>query len=506
MDVVTIGDVMIDVRVDADGLEEGGDVHGRVLVRPGGSAANAAVWAAESGARARVHGRIGSDVAGALLREELIARGVEPALVMDPTADTGTMLIVHEPRERSMVADRGAGGHLSPDDLPERIDAGAVFVSGYSLLFEPTAAAGRAALDRARAKFVAVDAASWPMIRSFGVEAFFDACGPATMLLANEREAETLTGQRGEDSADALARRFPIVCVKLGEAGAVMSWERLGDPRRHRPGGGEGSDGSRGRVRRRAARQPRRRAVPRRCPGGGVPGGGQGRRELRDVARAPAFHGSVGVTGPSGTPAIHIAPEIAEAIAADGAVVALETSVVAQGLPLPRNLECVDRMSLAVRGAGAVPAWIGVSAGRVVVGLSDDELRTFAEPGAASKVARRDLPFALGVGWTGRDDRVEHDLGRAPRRDPVGATGGTGGVHPGTADVSADLLELARTPILLVCSGPKSIVDPVVHGRAVRGARRRRGRLPVRPDALLPRARGRCRARSARGRRRRGRR
>ena len=97
MDVVTVGDVMIDVRVDSDGLEEGGDVHGRVLVRPGGSAANAAVWAAEVGARARVHGRIGSDVAGALLRDELIARGVEPALAIDPSADTGTMLVVHEP-------------------------------------------------------------------------------------------------------------------------------------------------------------------------------------------------------------------------------------------------------------------------------------------------------------------------------------------------------------------------------------------------------------------------
>ncbi len=227
MDVVTVGDVMIDVRVEADALEEGGDVHGRVLVRPGGSAANAAVWAAESGARARVHGRIGSDVAGALLRDELIARGVEPALAMDPSADTGTMLIVHEPRERSMVADRGAGGRLSPDDLPERIEAGAVIVSGYSLLFEPTSEAGRAALQRARAKFVAVDAASWPMIRSFGVERFFEACDPATMLLANEREAEVLTGRRGEDSADALARRFPIVCVKLGEGGAVMSWEGL---------------------------------------------------------------------------------------------------------------------------------------------------------------------------------------------------------------------------------------------------------------------------------------
>jgi sugar/nucleoside kinase (ribokinase family) len=66
MDVVTIGDVMVDVRVEADALEEGGDVHGRVMIRAGGSASNAAVWAAEAGARVRVHGRIGSDVAGAL--------------------------------------------------------------------------------------------------------------------------------------------------------------------------------------------------------------------------------------------------------------------------------------------------------------------------------------------------------------------------------------------------------------------------------------------------------
>ena len=227
MDVVTVGDVMIDVRVEAEALEEGGDVHGRVLVRPGGSASNAAVWAAEAGARARVHGRIGSDVAGALLRDELIARGVEPALVLDPSADTGTMLIVHEPRERSMVADRGAGGRLAPEDLPDRIEAGAVLVSGYSLLFEPTSAAGRAALERASARFVAVDAASWPMLRAFGVDRFFEACAPATLLFANEREAEILTGRRGEDAADELAHRFPVVCVKLGGAGAVMSWEGL---------------------------------------------------------------------------------------------------------------------------------------------------------------------------------------------------------------------------------------------------------------------------------------
>src|SRR4029450_10592930 len=127
------------------------------------------------GASSRVHGRIGSDVVRALLRDELIARGVEPALAIDRTAETGTMLVVHEPRERSMVADRGAGGRLSPDDLPERLEAGAVLVPGSSLLFEPASAAGVAALGRARARFVAVDAASWPMIRSFGAERFLEA-------------------------------------------------------------------------------------------------------------------------------------------------------------------------------------------------------------------------------------------------------------------------------------------------------------------------------------------
>ena len=227
MDVVTVGDVMLDVRVEADALEEGGDVHGRVLVRPGGSASNAAVWAAEAGAKARVHGRVGTDTAGALIRDELMRRGVEPALVIDPEADTGTMLVVHEPGERSMVADRGANGRFDAADLPERIDAAAVLVSGYALLFEPTYAAAKAALDRANARFVAVDGASWPLIRDFGIERFVQATANANVLLVNDREAETLTGRRADNAVDVLAERFPVVCVKLGEAGAVMSWEGL---------------------------------------------------------------------------------------------------------------------------------------------------------------------------------------------------------------------------------------------------------------------------------------
>ena len=227
MDVVTVGDVMVDVRVEAEALEEGGDVHGRVLVRPGGSASNAAVWAATAGASARVIGRVGADLAGALVREELIDRGVEPALALDPEEDTGTMLIVHEPGERSMVADRGANGRLSSGDLPTRIEAAVVLVSGYTLLFEQTFEAAATALARAAARFVAVDGASWPMIRDFGVDRFFEVTANANTLLLNDREAEALTGRRGERAADALSDRFRVVCVKQGEDGAVMSWEGL---------------------------------------------------------------------------------------------------------------------------------------------------------------------------------------------------------------------------------------------------------------------------------------
>jgi sugar/nucleoside kinase (ribokinase family) len=227
VDVVTVGDVMLDVRVDADALEEGGDVHGRVLVRPGGSASNAAVWAAHAGASARVHGRVGTDTAGALIRDELMRRGVEPALALDPETDTGTMLVVHEPGERSMVSDRGANGRLTVADLPQRIEANAVLVSGYALLFEPTFEAAKAALDRASARFVAIDAASWPLVREFGADRFFQVTSNANVVFANDREAEALTGRRGEDAVDVLAARFPVVCVKLGEDGAVMSWEGL---------------------------------------------------------------------------------------------------------------------------------------------------------------------------------------------------------------------------------------------------------------------------------------
>ena len=160
-------------------------------------------------------------------------------------------------------------------------------------------------------------------------------------------------------------------------------------------------------------------------------------------------------------PAVRTSADIAEALAGGTGVVALETSVVSQGLPSPRNLECVERMSAAVRDAGAVPAWIGIVDGAVVVGLSDSELERFGVPGIAAKVARRDLPFALASGGLGATTVSATIWAAHAVGIDVSATGGIGGVHPGSGDVSADLLELARTPVLVVCSGPKSIVDPV---------------------------------------------
>ncbi len=215
-DVVVVGDVMLDVVVEAGALARGGDVHGRVRTHPGGGAANAAVWAAAWGAAVRLYGRVGDDTTGRVMRAALEERGVEACLAVDTAEATGTMLVVLEDGERSMVADRGANARLSPDDLPARIEARAVLVSGYVLFHPGSEPAARAAIERADAGFVAVDAASWPLVEGYGVDRFFEATADVTVLLANEREAHALGGP------EALARRYPIACVKLGHEGAVL--------------------------------------------------------------------------------------------------------------------------------------------------------------------------------------------------------------------------------------------------------------------------------------------
>lgn len=222
-DLVVVGDALLDVVAEAPALLEGGDARGSVRVRPGGQGANVAAWAASEGLRVRLHGKVGDDAVGRLVRESLLERGVEPALDVDPSAPTGTLLALVARGERSMVADRGAAARLSASDLPRAIEAGAVLVSGYLLFDRSSEEAARAALERARAGHVAVEASTWPLLESYGADRFLEATAPANVLFANEREAEVLTGAPGEEAAAKLAARYGVAVVKLGARGAALA-------------------------------------------------------------------------------------------------------------------------------------------------------------------------------------------------------------------------------------------------------------------------------------------
>ena len=126
-----------------------------------------------------------------------------------------------------MVADRGANARLMPHHLPASLAADAVLVSGYLLLQEPTTSAGLAALERADAPFVAVEASSWPLVEAFGADRFLaeTTAAGANVLLANEREMNILTGLSGSAAARAVGERYRVVCVKLGAKGAAMSFD-----------------------------------------------------------------------------------------------------------------------------------------------------------------------------------------------------------------------------------------------------------------------------------------
>jgi sugar/nucleoside kinase (ribokinase family) len=199
----------------------GGRVHGHIELRPGGSAVNVALAAARLGARAAVVGRIGADSAGRVVAGALEEAGVEVVLARDPGAVTGCAIVVGT----GIVADPGASANLSPDDLPADLEADAVVVSGYSLLHRSSEKAARAAFERARGRWIAVDAASASLVSAFGAERFFEATRPVNVLLANVDEARVLTGLEAEEAAAALGEHYRVACVKLGREGAVASFE-----------------------------------------------------------------------------------------------------------------------------------------------------------------------------------------------------------------------------------------------------------------------------------------
>jgi pseudouridylate synthase len=162
------------------------------------------------------------------------------------------------------------------------------------------------------------------------------------------------------------------------------------------------------------------------------------------------------------TPRIELHPEVEAAIAQGRGVVALESTIVAHGLPRPRNLEVAQEVERIVTEEGAVPATIGVLGGRPVVGLDEVALRHLATSEDIRKLSARDLPLAMARGLDGATTVAATAVLAAAAGIPVFATGGLGGVHRDarqTWDESADLTTLSRTPITIVCAGVKSILD-----------------------------------------------
>lgn len=157
-----------------------------------------------------------------------------------------------------------------------------------------------------------------------------------------------------------------------------------------------------------------------------------------------------------------LAPEVARALADGLPVVALESTLITHGLPHPDNVAAARRAEAAVRSGGAIPATVALHDGRILVGLDDAHLEDLGRATGVPKVSRQNLAAVLGAGgWAGTTVSATMIAAYLAGIE-VFATGGIGGVHRGgedTLDISADLEELARTPVSVVCAGPKSILD-----------------------------------------------
>jgi pseudouridine-5'-phosphate glycosidase len=163
------------------------------------------------------------------------------------------------------------------------------------------------------------------------------------------------------------------------------------------------------------------------------------------------------MTGP-----MYLSPEVAAALHDNRPVVALESTLITHGLPWPENVATAMGMEAAVRESGAVPATIGVLAGCITVGLSREQIEDLAHRpfGSVRKCSRRDLPIVIARGEDGATTVAGTMIVAHRAGIRVFGTGGIGGVHRGAPfDVSADLLELGRTPVAVVCAGPKAILD-----------------------------------------------
>ncbi len=162
-------------------------------------------------------------------------------------------------------------------------------------------------------------------------------------------------------------------------------------------------------------------------------------------------------------PYLDIHPDVAQALAERRPVVALESTIISHGMPYPANVATAVRVEEEIRAHGAVPATIAIIDGRLKAGLTPAQIEALGREGpAVAKASRRDLPFIVTSGAMGATTVAATMIVAAMAGIRVFATGGIGGVHRGAQqsfDVSADLQELARTPVAVVCAGAKSILD-----------------------------------------------
>ena len=160
---------------------------------------------------------------------------------------------------------------------------------------------------------------------------------------------------------------------------------------------------------------------------------------------------------------LNIAPEVAQALQEGKPVVALESTIISHGMPYPKNVETALLVEQTIRDHGAVPATIAVIGGRLKAGLSRDEIEYLGKTGrGVAKASRRDLPALVARGADGATTVATTMIIANMAGIRIFATGGIGGVHRGaetTMDISADLEELAHTPVMVVCAGAKSILD-----------------------------------------------
>ncbi|WP_028643791.1 pseudouridine-5'-phosphate glycosidase [Nocardioides sp. URHA0020] len=161
-------------------------------------------------------------------------------------------------------------------------------------------------------------------------------------------------------------------------------------------------------------------------------------------------------------PSLHLAPEVADALAAGQPVVALESTIISHGMPYPQNVAMATEVEGIVREHGAVPATIAILDGRLCIGLSPDQLELLASDGNVTKVSVRDLPYVVARGQHGATTVAATMRLAAMAGIRTFVTGGLGGVHRGaqqTFDISADLTELGQTSVAVVSAGVKSILD-----------------------------------------------